>query len=385
MCLPDAFAHGTIACMDKAWRALLRVWGIVRHILSVRGLLQWTGKWETVTAAIAAAGLSIWSWAKSLPGPLTALVALGAFVLVSAAWRTWKGPSASDGDAADPTSRTFTDRTPDELLGFYKGMTGLQADKLIEPYKHCWIKVTGTVMLLLPDNSGFVITLHTGSGRTIDGRFPDSKWANELGRVHNEDSITIEGMIAPHQNGQQLYLRQCELVAATREHPASDTSFHPQPPVGIRIQNSRGLVISGNEVDMQQAGPAGIEIQNLEASSVTQNKVRVSPDLASVKPDQNQGPRGLPSEDLSLVVAFEPSRMIAYLFNDTLDTVAGCSLKLTDFQEFSPRHKDFSRGHFRNTMTLIQGQVLSRRTSDGCPSSPHIGRPIIGRTKGESG
>ena len=47
------------------------------------------------------------------------------------------------------------------------------------------------------------------------------------------------------------------------------------PPAGIRIQNSEGLEISGNTVDIGQVGPSGIDIHDLKESRVTGNRVRL--------------------------------------------------------------------------------------------------------------
>ncbi len=71
-------------------KLLVRLWGFVRHILSVRGLLQWTGWWETVAAIIGSAALTVGSILSRLPWPLTVAVALGAFAAISVCWRVWR-------------------------------------------------------------------------------------------------------------------------------------------------------------------------------------------------------------------------------------------------------------------------------------------------------
>lgn len=134
--------------------------------------------------------------------------------------------NVQQGQSADP--QPFVERTPEELLGFYKGATGLQGDKRIAPYKGFWIKVTGRVVLLLPDNAGFVVVLKTPSGAMIESRFVDQRWSAEFGRTNNDDLLTIQGKISPDQNGQQLYLKECELAGGSKESTGG-TPPHPQP------------------------------------------------------------------------------------------------------------------------------------------------------------
>jgi predicted nucleotide-binding protein len=107
----------------------------------------------------------------------------------------------------------FVNRTPEELLAFYNGRTGLQGDKLIEPFKHCLIAVSGAIMQLHADGVGFLVVLRRNSGAIVECRFADQKWSGEFGRKSNGDTLNLKGKISPNQNGQQLYLRDCELLA----------------------------------------------------------------------------------------------------------------------------------------------------------------------------
>lgn len=139
-------------------------------------------------------------------------------------------------------------------------------------------------------------------------------------------------------------------------------------PSDSTMAGSLHLVLADIEKkELEWAVGPGLPAQKTFSAHVQGNEAPVNqgPTLPTTRTTVSGGDE-LPAEDLRLTVAFEPSRMIAYLFNDTLDPVAGCSLKLTNFQEFSPRHNDFSRGHFRNTLTLIQAEILSRRPSEGC-------------------
>ena len=87
-------------------KSVARVWNAVRHVLAARGLLQWTGWWETVSAAIGTTVISVGSTLQGLPWPVTLTIALVVFTLVSVCYRVWRGvgaqgPPAADQDAVD--------------------------------------------------------------------------------------------------------------------------------------------------------------------------------------------------------------------------------------------------------------------------------------------
>jgi hypothetical protein len=65
-------------------------WGVVRHILSVRGLLQWTGWWQPVSATASALAVGIGTWFKGHNWPVALLLALTGFALVSIIWRAFR-------------------------------------------------------------------------------------------------------------------------------------------------------------------------------------------------------------------------------------------------------------------------------------------------------
>ena len=66
---------------------LSRAWGFIRHVLSIRGVLQWTGVWQPMTAAILSPVIGVWSALKGTPAPVAVLIGMVAFVLVLIAWR----------------------------------------------------------------------------------------------------------------------------------------------------------------------------------------------------------------------------------------------------------------------------------------------------------
>ena len=95
-------------------------------------------------------------------------------------------------------------------MALYEGRTPLQADKLIEPFKGLWIHAEAKIKLLAPDNVGSVAAIY-GDGVSIECRF-GPQWNTPLARCDNGDTIKVIGRINESQNGQQLYLRECELL-----------------------------------------------------------------------------------------------------------------------------------------------------------------------------
>jgi len=116
--------------------------------------------------------------------------------------------AASAPPPAAGISKVYTQRTIAELRGFYEGPTALQGDVFMADEKGKWIETrdvriqgigTSGVLLLKKDNSGFQCT------------FDDtSKTKLSTLRVGNIIK-TITGKISQNQNGQLIYLEDCEL------------------------------------------------------------------------------------------------------------------------------------------------------------------------------
>jgi hypothetical protein len=98
---------------------LRRAWSFIRHILSIRSLLQWTGIWQVVAAAVPSALLAVGSAFARLPWPVVVLVGLAAFVLILVGWRAWTlhetpTPGPTNGTSLPPAIRLLEWREPDE-------------------------------------------------------------------------------------------------------------------------------------------------------------------------------------------------------------------------------------------------------------------------------
>jgi hypothetical protein len=52
------------------------MWNAYRHVAAFRGLLQWTGWWETAIAAIVSAVGAAGSLLRGLPWPITVTIAI---------------------------------------------------------------------------------------------------------------------------------------------------------------------------------------------------------------------------------------------------------------------------------------------------------------------
>jgi hypothetical protein len=68
---------------EKFWR----VWAFIRHILSVRGLLDWLGWKQSVGAVIIGLGTGFWSWITGMPGPVVFALAMGVIAATVIVWR----------------------------------------------------------------------------------------------------------------------------------------------------------------------------------------------------------------------------------------------------------------------------------------------------------
>lgn len=73
--------------MRRLWEPLNRVWGAIRQILSIRGLLEWLGWWKVITAAAPSIATSIWAHVYGLPAPVVAVLGMVVFAACLVIWR----------------------------------------------------------------------------------------------------------------------------------------------------------------------------------------------------------------------------------------------------------------------------------------------------------
>jgi hypothetical protein len=105
--------------------------------------------------------------------------------------------------------RAFTTKTVEQLLGLFDNVNPLQAMPLIEPFFGHWIKTQGVVMMTFDGGVDVGASLRI-TGRAVSCRFSKA-WSVKLRKFDKGDAMAVTGQIATHQNGQQLYLINCEL------------------------------------------------------------------------------------------------------------------------------------------------------------------------------
>jgi tRNA_anti-like len=112
--------------------------------------------------------------------------------------------------------RRLLQKTPHQLLSLYDGRTRLQADKLMEPYKGEWIRVAGTLHQVTPTRDTIVVLLEVierGHSDMVGATFAASpEKERKLMRLDKGTRITIEGQISTTQEGDFLYLINCEYI-----------------------------------------------------------------------------------------------------------------------------------------------------------------------------
>lgn len=108
-----------------------------------------------------------------------------------------------------PRVKEFCRRSPSYLMAFYNGRTMLQATAMIQPYIGLWISVSGPIITIY-DGGGEVGAALRADGVTISCRFK-KEWAARLARFNERETLEVGGFIGPSQNGQQLYLEDCEI------------------------------------------------------------------------------------------------------------------------------------------------------------------------------
>jgi hypothetical protein len=100
-------------------------------------------------------------------------------------------------------------------MAFYKeGLNPIQSDALMQPHKGLWIEADLTAdMHMLPDNPhpntyGLFRDLE---GTLVECRF-DGRYFNRASRLEKGDKIKVRGKIWSFQNGQQLFLQECDII-----------------------------------------------------------------------------------------------------------------------------------------------------------------------------
>ena len=128
-----------------------------------------------------------------------------------------RGDQSKGAVTAEPP--VHIDTQPEELIEFFRRHTHVQAEKLVAPFLHKWITVSGNLDEVLDDaDFGHVAAMikrtieSKGEEITINVwmRFPRS-WLDQLAMLKRGDPITVSGQLA-FVNAGKVQLERCQLV-----------------------------------------------------------------------------------------------------------------------------------------------------------------------------
>jgi hypothetical protein len=100
-------------------KSLRRIWNAYRHVAAFRGLLQWTGWWETAIAVIVSAVGAAGSFLRGLPWPITVTIAIVLASAISICWRVWASTRGLplDPDCDNQPPARSLDHLVNEIIG----------------------------------------------------------------------------------------------------------------------------------------------------------------------------------------------------------------------------------------------------------------------------
>jgi hypothetical protein len=116
--------------------------------------------------------------------------------------------------ASAPEPRLFTDRSPEDLVGFFsRGLTDMQAQKLFDPFVGKWLRISGPVSTVRP--SGMVSFADRGGWQQekkgVYLFFDGPEWLDRLAMLSPGTEISAVGRIDGVSQS-TLVLHHCELV-----------------------------------------------------------------------------------------------------------------------------------------------------------------------------
>ncbi|RXT44871.1 hypothetical protein B5V03_20010 [Bradyrhizobium betae] len=109
---------------------------------------------------------------------------------------------------APPKDRRFTDKTIRQLRAIYEGRTGLQAEAFISDEYGKSIEVDGKVVSVFSGMA--MLASNENNSDMVECRF-SPPWNPKLSTYRIGDMMKVLGVIAPTQNGAQIYLNDCEI------------------------------------------------------------------------------------------------------------------------------------------------------------------------------
>jgi hypothetical protein len=205
---------------------------------------------------------------------------------------------------AAPDTREFTNRTPRELLGFYRNVTTLQGDSLIAPFKGLWIKVAGKVESVVDAGGAraqVVLKDHEGTMCTCTFQ---PRWTNALRRLSKNDEISATGKIFEGQNGSTLYLADCDLVEPS---PKNANASPPQAEVSPKSDTSESSSpLAINSQKLRSPGEPKQTRANLKVEATKLGKIYLQGDIWTLAPGAQS--KEVPFRGLLIDVANVPTQ-----------------------------------------------------------------------------
>jgi hypothetical protein len=110
-------------------------------------------------------------------------------------------------------TKESANRSVGELLALHENRSGLEANRLLEPFIGRWIPPTeGTVRVLTPDGDGAMIVIGLkDSDDVIEAHFRQP-WVRELSTHEEGDQLRITGKISHYTGAHLLVLEECEIL-----------------------------------------------------------------------------------------------------------------------------------------------------------------------------
>ena len=175
-----------------------------------------------------------------------------------------KDKSQSDLEVRQASKRQFTDRTPKELLAFYKDISPLQADDLMKPFKGLWMTIQGQAKIN-PVDAGYgtsQVIVQTADGADCACTFAP-QWREDIKRIRINDQISAQGKISEGQGGTALYLLDWDLLNLNA--PLTQVAYDTEHKLQKHATKSTGKPIEPKTTGQQQQPLVG------EGATVTQD------------------------------------------------------------------------------------------------------------------
>jgi len=149
--------------------------------------------------------------------------------------------------------RVVVRHSPEDILGLFKGLTDVQAQRLIEPYIGKWLEVLGDVADIQLSGNAYLVgfSYSHGTPYNVTMTFEKDKWGDRLPNLKPNDPIRVLGRIGGVSRV-TIVLDHCDLL--------------PTPPAVRAIANGPDVYLT-------------VTNRQMEAAEIRAEAIDVSPDL----------------------------------------------------------------------------------------------------------